>query len=111
MSLSDRIGKVEKKLDLNPDLFPAEMDFEKWSDEELYKYVVDHINKLHIENNIDSLKRAEKIYGDYLKKELITKETYDLLMKVETIYYEEAAKAGASDDNSVFFIDPSVYWK
>ena len=109
MSIDNRIDKIEKKLG-NPDLFPAEMDFEKWSDEELYKYIVDHINLLHIENAINSVERAEKIYGDYLKKELITKETYDLLMKVEKIFYEEAEKAGADDDNSVFFIDPNKYY-
>ena len=85
---------------MNEHFFPQKPNFEKWTNEKLDQYIVSETNKFHIQNRIKCFEEAEKIYKDYLERELISKDEFDVFVSGEKEFWE---KAGQSD-SAVFFV-------
>lgn len=107
MSLLSRINNVARAIKTHRELFTDAPGYESWDNKKLYEYIISYINKLHADYKINSFKDAQSTYSYYLKKESLSKEAYDLLLKAEKIFFDEAAKS----DSFVFFIDPAVFYE
>ena len=99
--LKNRVKHIEKEIELNREMLPEMPDFNNWSDEQIDQYIVSETNKFHIENNIQSLADAKRIYDHYLEKNLISQNDYDLFMKAEKEFWDKASNS----DSAVFFVE------
>ena len=103
-NLKSRLKGIEKAIDLNKELFPEMPNFSKMSDEQLDSYIIGFLNESHIKEKIHSFSDAKKLYDCYLSKELMTKQEYELILKAEKEFWEQANKP-ENKDKPVFFIE------
>lgn len=101
MSIDNRINRMERKIELNKDLFPDIPDFENWSDEKLKEYISKMNLKFHNENAIESLEDAEKKLKYYLSTGAIDKKIYDYLLKGEQYFFSQIRES----DGAIIFVD------
>lgn len=86
MTLLKRLENIGIKIKLNK--YQKIPDWNKFIDD--FQYKIAYQNSFHFRNNIESFQDSKKIYDDYLKWNLVSKEQYDLFINAESEFWNQA---------------------
>mgnify|MGYP007072875015 CR=1 FL=1 len=89
MSFNRRLLNISRKIELHKELFPSMPDFEKWTDEQLEKYINAETEKSHKENAIKNYDEAISLLKSYDERGFISKEELKIFIAIEKEFWKK----------------------